>query len=664
MTTYDQIARAIAAYEGSPEVNSFSSKYDLATAGKAQFTPEEKAGYALFSPARRHTLPMNATATEWPGRRAAVYRFPRHRIWWLRANRDIPFYNEGRVGWLRIQSEISLALNFVDGGVRGLRLGPANPNEQWTQYAKSFIGRYKTPTLRNADRRPRPDFVKAYMHNGYLKSLREVVHFYNTRDVLPECRGGDPGEKVTCWPAPEHPETMNRRQLGNLGLSSEQEDQLVAFLKTLSDGYEASRLSIEVNMNNNNRWFIAAAGVFMQVALGAVYAWSVFRIPLSKAHGWSVAEVTTAFEIAIFVLGLAAFAGGLWMRRKGPRPVALAAAVLYGLGTMLAGSAHDLTVLYLTYGVIGGTGLGLGYIVPIATLVRWFPDKRGVITGLAVAGFGAGALVTAPAANALIASVGVGRTFEVLGLVYLVVVFVAALAMRNPPADYAPGGTRSAAQIASAASHEFTLRQARGTWQWYALWLTLFLNTTAGISIISQASPMAQEISNVSATAAAGMVGVIAIGNGSGRFLWAWLSDKIGRRNVFLMMFGVQAAAFLLLSQVHQFALLTILAFIILMCYGGGFGTMPAFATDYFGPGQIGSIYGFMLTAWGCAAVFGPSLVAGIRQATGHYSDAMLWLALATLISTLVPLVLRPPSPRGSREPGIGGLNQARSVRT
>ena len=418
-------------------------------------------------------------------------------------------------------------------------------------------------------------------------------------------------------------------------------------------------------MNNNNRWFIAAAGVFMQVALGAVYAWSVFRIPLSKAHGWSVAEVTTAFEIAIFVLGLAAFAGGLWMKRMGPRPVAVAAAVLYGLGTMLAGRAHDLTTLYLTYGVIGGTGLGLGYIVPIATLVQWFPDKRGVITGLAVAGFGAGALVTAPAANALIASVGVGRTFEVLGLVYLVVVFVCALAMRNPPEGYTPAGySPSAAQIAGAASHEFTLRQALGTWQWYALWLTLFLNTTAGISIISQASPMAQEISNVSAATAAGMVGLISIANGSGRFLWAWLSDKIGRRSVFLIMFGIQAVAFLLLSQVHQFALLSILAFVILLCYGGGFGTMPAFATDYFGPGQIGSIYGIMLTAWGCAAVFGPSLVAGIRQATGHYRDAMLWLALATLVSSLVPLLLRPPSLRSSRELRIGGLDGVRGVRT
>src|SRR5579863_7057962 len=337
-------------------------------------------------------------------------------------------------------------------------------------------------------------------------------------------------------------------------------------------------------MTTKNRWIIAAAGVVMQIAFGAVYAWSVFRIPLSQAHRWTIAEVTAAFEVAIFVLGLAAFAGGLWMKRSGPRPVALTAAVLYGLGTMLTGTAHSLSLLYLMYGVIGGAGLGLGYIVPIATLVRWFPDKRGMITGLAVAGFGAGALVTAPVANTLIASGGVGHAFEVLGLAYLVVVLACALVMRNPPEGFVPAGFRAAAsQSGRPASRNFTLRQALGTWQWYALWLTLFLNTTAGIAIISQASPMAQEISGVSAATAAGMVGLISIANGSGRFLWAWFSDAVGRRTVFLMMFLLQSVAFLLLSQVHHFGVLSLLAFVILLCYGGGFGTMPAFATDYFG---------------------------------------------------------------------------------
>src|SRR5579863_986649 len=233
-------------------------------------------------------------------------------------------------------------------------------------------------------------------------------------------------------------------------------------------------------MNTQNRWLLAVAGILMQIAFGAVYAWSVFRIPLSHASGWTIAEVTAAFEIAIFVLGFAAFAGGLWMKRSGPRPVALVSAVLYGLGTMLTGSAHSLTTLYLTYGVIGGAGLGLGYIVPIATLVRWFPDKRGMITGLAVAGFGAGALVTAPVANSLIGAVGVGRTFEILGLAYLIVVLACALVMHNPPEGYAPAGFNAALPHSGRSARDFTLRQALGTWQWYALWLTLFLNTTAG----------------------------------------------------------------------------------------------------------------------------------------------------------------------------------------
>jgi OFA family oxalate/formate antiporter-like MFS transporter len=389
----------------------------------------------------------------------------------------------------------------------------------------------------------------------------------------------------------------------------------------------------------------------MQLALGAVYAWSVFRIPLTKAHGWTIPQVTLVFQVTIFIVGFAAFVGGLWMRRSGPQPVAFTAAVLYGAGTALAGMVSGLNMLYLTYGVIAGTGLGLGYIIPIATLVKWFPDKRGLITGLAVAGFGSGALVTAPVANSLISSVGVGRTFEILGCAYFVVVFLCAFPMQNPPAGYKPPGYQPTSGGATARSrHDFSLKEALGTWQWSCLWLTLFLNTTAGIAIISQASPMAQEISGVSAKTAAGLVGLISIANGSGRFLWAWLSDAIGRRVVFLSMFLVQSVAFFLLASAHDFGMLTLFACLILLCYGGGFGTMPAFAADYFGSAQIAPIYGMMLTAWGFAAVFGPTLVASIREATGHYQGAMRWLALATLVSAAVPLLLRPPkAPQAAR---------------
>jgi OFA family oxalate/formate antiporter-like MFS transporter len=383
----------------------------------------------------------------------------------------------------------------------------------------------------------------------------------------------------------------------------------------------------------------------MQIALGAVYAWSVFRIPLTRTYGWTISEVTLAFELAIFVLGLASFAGGLWMRHSGPRPVAVAAAILYGLGTALAGPSHSLTMLYLTYGVIGGAGVGLGYIVPVATLIRWFPDKRGMITGIAVAGFGAGALITAPIAERLIASAGLASTFVILGIAYFAIIMLSALVMRNPPVGYAPAGFRPS-DVAShvSSTQDFTVRQALGTWQWYALWLILFLNTTAGIAIISQASPMAQDISHVSAAVAAGLVGIISIANGAGRFLWAWLSDSVGRNAVFLTMFLLQAIAFLLLSHVSGFGLLAILAFVILLCYGGGFGTMPAFAADYFGGKDIGSIYGLMLTAWGAAGIVGPTLIARVRQATGEYQGALRVIALVTLLSAIVPFLLRPPA--------------------
>src|ERR1700687_871950 len=230
--------------------------------------------------------------------------------------------------------------------------------------------------------------------------------------------------------------------------------------------------------NTPNRSILALAGVLMQMALGAVYAWSVFRIPLSQTYGWTISQVTVAFELAILVLGFAAFVGGLWMRRVGPRPVAMLAAVLYGLGTALAGTSHSLTMLYLTYGVIGGAGLGLGYIVPVATLVRWFPDKRGMITGIAVAGFGAGALITAPIAQRLIASVGVWRTFVILGIDYFAIILLSAMVMTNPPEGYAPAGFRpSTSQRSGSVPSDFTFGQALHTWQWYGLWLTLFLNS-------------------------------------------------------------------------------------------------------------------------------------------------------------------------------------------
>jgi OFA family oxalate/formate antiporter-like MFS transporter len=394
-----------------------------------------------------------------------------------------------------------------------------------------------------------------------------------------------------------------------------------------------------------NRWVIATAGIFLQIALGAVYAWSVFRIPLARQFGWSIPEVTLTFTISIFVLGIAAFFGGLWLNRRGPRIVALTGGLLYGLGVFLASySNHGLWWLYLAYGVIGGIGLGFGYIVPVAVLVKWFPDRRGLITGIAVGGFGAGALITAPVATRLIQTVGVLHTFAYLGLAFLIVTVVSGAFMQNPPEGSRPAGwSPTATQAAQRAKRDYTLPEALATWQWWALWLLLFLNTSAGISVISQEAPMFQELARVSAVVAAGMVGVVSLGNALGRVFWAAVSDVITRKATFFVMFLLQVLFFWLLPGITSASTLTIVAFVVLLCYGGGFGTMPAFAADYFGAKNVGPIYGLMLTAWGFASAFGPLLIAYMRQASGTYRGALHVIAGVMLISAVLPMLVSPP---------------------
>jgi OFA family oxalate/formate antiporter-like MFS transporter len=396
------------------------------------------------------------------------------------------------------------------------------------------------------------------------------------------------------------------------------------------------------------RWGIAAAGFLMQMALGAVYAWSVFKMPLSKQFHWSGAQVTLTFTICIFVLGISAFFGGLLLSKTTPRVVALIGGFLYGLGVFLASfSANHLIWLYFSYGVIGGIGLGFSYIVPVAVLVKWFPDRRGLITGIAVGGFGAGALVTAPLATRLIASIGVLPTFAWLGVGYLVVTMATGFFMQNPPAGWKPEGwAPSALQASQRAGADYTLGGALKTWQWWALWLLLFLNTSAGISLISQESPIFQELTKATAIVAAGMVGIVSIGNAVGRVFWASVSDALTRRWTFALMFLLQVALFWFLPGFTSVAVVTTVSFVILMCYGGGFGTMPAFAADYFGSKNVGPIYGLMLTAWGCASAFGPLLIANLRQVSGAYGTGLHIIAGMMAVSILFPIVVRPPRER------------------
>jgi OFA family oxalate/formate antiporter-like MFS transporter len=320
---------------------------------------------------------------------------------------------------------------------------------------------------------------------------------------------------------------------------------------------------------------------------------------------------------------------------------------LYGFGVFLASfSNHGLWWLYLTYGVIGGVGLGFAYIVPVAVLLKWFPDRRGLMTGVAVGGFGAGALVTAPVATRLIQSVGVLQTFAYLGIAFLIVSVASGYFMQNPPEGWQPEGwAPKPKEIGQKSTRDFTLGEALKTWQWWALWLLLFLNTSAGISIISQESPMFQEFAKVTAIVAAGMVGIVSIGNALGRVFWASVSDGLGRRSTFAVMFLLQALLFWFLPNLHAVAVVTTVSFVVLMCYGGGFGTMPAFAADYFGPTNVGSIYGLMLTAWGFASAFGPLLIAHMRQTSGAYAGGLHVIAAVMAVSVLVPLLVRPPAP-------------------
>ncbi len=402
-----------------------------------------------------------------------------------------------------------------------------------------------------------------------------------------------------------------------------------------------------------NRWVLAIAAFLMQLALGSVYAWSVFlkpvaslyyHVPVDQLGSAQLKPTNFTFSVVLLALGITAGFGGYLNNRFGPRVVATAGGILYGLGVLLAAfAAPNILVLYLTFGVIGGIGIGLGYIVALAMLIKWFPDRRGFITGLAVAGFGGGALITGPVAAALLKSVGVGSTFLYLGIAYLVVIVVVAQFFRTAPDGYAPAGwTPSVRQQTDRVVRDFTLAEALRLPRWYILWLILALNVTAGAALISVASPLAQAFTRVDALTAAILVSTISIFNGVGRLFWGWLSDGIGRPFTFLSLFVIQAIVFAILPSISNFTLLLIPAAIIALCYGGGFGTMPAFAADFFGPKNAGTIYGAMLTAWSAGGIVGPILITSFSAGKGiDYKTPLYIIAVVILVSVALPLVAR-----------------------
>ncbi len=371
----------------------------------------------------------------------------------------------------------------------------------------------------------------------------------------------------------------------------------------------------------------------------------MFKRPLADALGWSSTETSLAFTVAIFFLGLSAAVFGPFVERRGPRTSALVAAVLFAGGHALAGAAvaaGSLWLFYVGYGVVGGIGLGIGYISPVSTLVQWFPDRRGMATGMAVLGFGAGALVASPIAARLIQSVGIAQTFLVLGAVFLVLMASGASYIAKPPAGWTPAAAASGKKRTRATEDlgQLTAREALRTPRFWMLWVMMFINISAGIMLISVASPLAQEQIGMTAVAAAAMVGLMGLFNGAGRIGWASISDYLGRENVFILFFAVQLVAFLLLPVTSNALLFQVLLFTVLTMYGGGFASLPAFIGDLFGTRQLAAIHGLLLTAWSMAGIVGPMAVALVRDRTGSYEPSFYLFAGLLLLALVTSLAM------------------------
>jgi MFS family permease len=386
-----------------------------------------------------------------------------------------------------------------------------------------------------------------------------------------------------------------------------------------------------------NRFLVPPAALAVHLSIGSAYAFSTFNLPLTRLIGgshsapddWNLVQIGWVFSIAIVVLGLSAAVFGRWVERVGPRKAMFTAALCFGGGFFVSAIAiqlHQLWLLYLGYGVLGGCGLGIGYISPVSTLIKWFPDRPGMATGIAIMGFGGGATIAAPLSLFLMdrfrtpTSGGVLEAFVALGVIFLLFMMFGAYAVRVPRDDWTPEGWSPAVQSRRLITRSNVLVDvAWRTPQFWLLWWVLCLNVTAGIGVLGQASPMIQESfrGRVTPMAAAGFVGLLSLFNMGGRFLWASASDYMGRRNTYTVFFVLGIALFFLVplaGKVGSIALFVAAFAVIISMYGGGFATIPAYLRDMFGTLNVGAIHGRLLTAWSAAGVLGPALVNYIRQ--------------------------------------------------
>ena len=419
-----------------------------------------------------------------------------------------------------------------------------------------------------------------------------------------------------------------------------------------------------------NRWLIAAAAVGIHISIGSVYAWSVIAKPLMKQFDLNLTEVSIAFSVAIFFLGMSAAFFGHFVETRGPRISGTLSSLFFGLGIIgsglvvkLASAHHDVVfnlgqigahaiqlklihLIYLTYGVLGGTGLGTGYIAPVSTLIKWFPDKRGMATGMAIMGFGFAAFFGGPIMQILIDKVGIANMFFILGTVYFVLMFSSAQYLAPPPEGWMPEGFKARIESGQKVIQKdlamLDAHQAVKTVRFYYLWLMLFINITCGIAILSVASPLAQEVTGMTSIAAAAMVGMMGLFNGIGRIGWSSLSDHLGRPAIWTTFFVIEIAAYFLLPNIPNKAMFQIILFLIMTCYGGAFASVPAYISDIFGTRQVSAIHGYTLTAWAAAGVVGPLFLSWVRDTTGSYTKTLYvfgCLFVVALITSLLMIV-------------------------
>ncbi len=422
-----------------------------------------------------------------------------------------------------------------------------------------------------------------------------------------------------------------------------------------------------------NRWMVPPAALAVHLCIGQAYAFSVFNNPLSRIIGitasapddWKLTTLGWIFSLAIVLLGLSAAFGGKWLEKVGPRLTMFVAACCFGGGFLVSAlgvSLHQIWLVYLGYGVLGGIGLGLGYVSPVSTLIKWFPDRRGMATGMAIMGFGGGAMIGAPLSILLMdhyksaTSVGVIEAFIIMGCLYFVSMLIGSLAIRIPPKNWQPEGwVAPVIENDMITKHHVHIDQALKTPQFYLLWLVLCLNVTAGIGVLGQASVMIQEIFKgaITAPAAAGFVGLLSLFNMGGRFFWSSASDYIGRKNTYFIFFIIGIGLYASVPSIGasgNVGLFIVMYALILSMYGGGFSTIPAYLADIFGTRYVGGIHGRLLTAWATAGVLGPVLVNYIREAqieqgvakADAYSVTMYIMAGLLSLGALCNLMIRP----------------------